>query len=69
LTKSTEKNENLSTDLKDIKKYLQSLTMKNDFTQKALKKTAEELEIYKSNDEKIRRELEEIKTKYEAFQD
>jgi len=43
--------------------------MKNDFTQKALKKTAEELEIYKSNDEKIRRELEEIKTKYEAFQD
>jgi len=60
LTKSTEKNDNLSTALKAIK---------NDFTQKALKKTAEELEIYKSNDEKIRRELEEIKTKYEAFQD
>jgi predicted nucleic acid-binding Zn-ribbon protein len=59
----------LSTALKAIKKDLQSLTMKNDFTQKALKKTAEELEIYKSNDEKIRRELEEIKTKYEAFQD
>lgn len=67
LTKANEKNDNTSTALKALKKDFTSMKMKYEMTKKLSQKTEDELELHKVDKEKMTRDYNELKAKYNLF--